>query len=46
MVKTIALVDKLLEKVPVYLLECDISKVAVKTSFEGLTGEKFQGEDV
>lgn len=39
--KTIDLVDRLLRKTDVYVLDCDISKEAVKTSFEAMTGEKI-----
>ena len=37
-VKTLELVDNLIRKTPAYLLSCDISEEAVKTSFEALTG--------
>lgn len=40
-VKTLELLDALLKCFPVYVLECDISEEAVKTSFEALTGEKY-----
>ncbi len=33
--------SRMLEKLPMYLLECDMSEKAVKTSFEALTGEKY-----
>ena len=36
--------DGLLKNVPVYILSCDISAQAVRTSFEQLTGEKFPKE--
>ena len=36
--KTLELVDTLLQKVPVWLLECDISEDAVRCSFETMTG--------
>lgn len=39
---TLALVDQLVQKVPLYLLECDISEGAVKCSFEGMTGLKYE----
>ncbi len=39
--KTLALADELLQNVPAYLLECDISKEAVRLSFEGMTGRKL-----
>ncbi len=36
---TLELLDKILKKIPIYELTCDISKQAVKTSFEKMTGE-------
>lgn len=39
--KTLELMDQLLRNTPVYLLECDISKEAVKCSFEAMTGRKM-----
>lgn len=39
--KTLRLFSQLLEQIPIYILECDISQAAVKTSFEALTGRKF-----
>ncbi len=39
---TIKLIDRLITTVPVYLLECDISEDAVKTSFTALTGEEYK----
>ena len=44
-VKTLELADKLIASVPAYLLDCDISKEAVRVSFEKLTGEKFPVEE-
>lgn len=38
LVKTLELLNELMVSLPVYLLECDISEEAVKTSFEALTG--------
>ncbi|MCD7750036.1 MAG: hypothetical protein LUH42_08295 [Oscillospiraceae bacterium] len=35
------LFDKMIENLPLYLLECDISEDAVRCSFEALTGEKY-----
>lgn len=35
---TLELLDAMLKKVPLYLLECDISEDAVRCSFEALTG--------
>ncbi len=39
--KTLELIDRLLESVPVYQLECDISEEAVRCSFEGMTGKRY-----
>ena len=39
---TFGLVDQVLGRVPVYLLECDISEEAVETSFPALTGEAYR----
>ncbi|MBQ9227201.1 MAG: hypothetical protein IJ168_00090 [Eubacterium sp.] len=39
---TLDLLDGLMRSVPVYVLECNISEDAVKTSFEALTGEKYK----
>ena len=38
---TLEHVNRLLEKVPVYLLRCDMSEEAVRCSFEGLTGLSY-----
>lgn len=38
---TMGLLDQILRKTPVYLLTCDISEEAVKTSFEALTGKPY-----
>ena len=35
--KTLEMIDALLKRIPSYLLRCDISEGAVKTSFEVLT---------
>ena len=40
--KTLELMDALVRGVPLYLLECDISEEAVRTSFEAMTGEKYE----
>lgn len=40
-VATLELADKLIETVPAYLLKCDVSKEAVRCSFEALTGLSF-----
>ena len=40
-IKTLELADKILQKVPAYLLDCDISQEAVKTSYEALTQKPF-----
>ena len=39
---TLALIDQLIQSIPLYLLECDISEDAVKCSFEGMTGLKYE----
>lgn len=44
-IKTIDLLDSLLKSLPVYCLECDISKEAVKCSFEGLTEDVMINEN-
>lgn len=38
---TMELLDGMITNVPVYLLECDISKEAVRCSFEAMTGKCF-----
>jgi len=35
--KTLALIGKIIENIPVYMLECDISEEAFRTSYEELT---------
>ena len=40
-IKTLDLLDSLVKQVPLYVLECNISEEAVKTSFEELTGEEY-----
>lgn len=42
--KTLELLDRLLQTVPLYLLECDMTEEAVKTSFEAMTGAKYKHE--
>ena len=39
--KTLYLADKLVTKVPAWVMRCDISEEAAKTSFEGMTGKSF-----
>lgn len=39
--KSLELIEKILKKVPVYELTCDISEEAVKCSFEALTGLQY-----
>ena len=39
---TLDLADHLIAKTPAYLLKCDISEQAVKTSFEGMTGLSYE----
>ena len=43
---TLELADRLINKTPAYLLSCDISEEAVKTSFEAMTGEKYQEKKI
>lgn len=43
--KTLDLLDQLLRNVQVYMLECDISREAVKCSFEAMTGESMSEEN-
>ena len=40
-VRTLELLDKLFRAVPLYILECDISEEAVRTSFEAMTGYEY-----
>lgn len=42
--KTLSLIDLLIKKVPMYLLECDMSEDAVRTSFEQLTGLSYPSD--
>ena len=41
-IKTLELLDNMLSSVPLYVLYCDISEQAFKTSFEIMTGEKYE----
>lgn len=41
-VATLEFLDKMISNVPAYLLKCDISEEAVKTSFEVLTGKAYK----
>lgn len=41
LVLTLDLLDRILRMTPVYLLHCDISEEAVRTSFEALTGKPY-----
>lgn len=41
MMITLRLLDEVLRRTPLYLLECDISEQAVRTSFEELTGQPY-----
>lgn len=41
LVLTLELLDRILAKTPVYLLHCDMSEEAVKTSFTALTGKPY-----
>lgn len=45
MLKVIDLFGKMAELVPFYELECDVSKEAVKCSFEALTGKKWSEDE-
>ena len=38
-IKTLDIVDRVLKNVPIYLLECDISREAAELSFKTLTKE-------
>lgn len=40
--RTLELLDKMVNHVPLYLLECDMSEEAVKCSFEALTGLSYE----
>jgi len=39
--RTLELADELVNKIPSYLLDCDISQEAVKVAFEEMVGEQF-----
>ena len=39
--KTLDMLDTIVRTIPVYILECDISEEAVKTSFETLTNTRY-----
>ncbi|MBQ8374164.1 MAG: hypothetical protein IJX98_01145 [Clostridia bacterium] len=41
-IKTLELADALIQRIPAYLLSCDISEEAVKTSYEALTGKEYK----
>ncbi len=41
-VKTLELIDKLVRSVPSYVLYCDVSEDAVKTSYEALVGKNYR----
>ncbi|MBQ6432191.1 MAG: hypothetical protein IJJ99_10010 [Oscillospiraceae bacterium] len=41
LVLTLDLLDRILRKTPVYLLHCDMTEEAVKTSFPALTGKPY-----
>ncbi len=41
-IKTLEFVDRLITRLPCYLLKCDISTQAVKASFEAMTGLDFE----
>ncbi len=40
--KTLEMTDALVTNVPCYLLKCDISKEAMQTSYEAMTGKKYE----
>ena len=40
--KTLEMTDALVTNVPCYLLKCDISKQAMQTSYEEMTGKKYE----
>lgn len=40
--KSLELIDKLVESVPMYLLKCTISEDAVRCSYEALTGKTYE----
>lgn len=40
--RTMELLDKMVTSIPLYLLECDMSKEAVKCSFEAMTGLSYE----
>ena len=44
-ISTLELADKLIATTPAYLLKCDISREAVKLSFEQLTGLSFEDRE-
>lgn len=35
--RTLSLLDKLIENIPIYMLECDISREAFETSYNEMT---------
>lgn len=41
-IKALDLLDQILAHVPIHVLSCDMSEAAVRTSFEGLTGERYE----
>ena len=44
--RTLELTDLLIQRVPAYVLYCDISQEAVKTSFEALTGKPYPNDGI
>ena len=44
LVTTLELLDRMCRRVPVFVLECDMSEEAVRTAFTGLTGERYPRE--
>ncbi len=45
-IKTLELADKIVTEIPCYLLQCDISTEALKTSFEAMTGFSYEEKKV
>lgn len=43
--KTLELIDKLVDSVPIYALKCTISEDAVRCSYEALTGKTYEKQE-
>ena len=39
---TLTLLDRVCDRVPFYVLDCDISETAVQTAFEAMTGKRYE----